>query len=104
MTTDETNKIITSFSRALILVQRLRRVLCPQVFPQSDLEYPKEEIAIALTSALNYAYLNKDHQTAQMLNTVITELDSFIDDEEAYNETHKALGRREYWELLRKQN
>ena len=104
MTKEEANKIVKSFSRTLILVEELRSVFCPRFFPLSLLEYPKEKIQQALTGALNYAELYQDKDSAALIKSGLMALCSFIDDEEAYNENHKILGRKKYWELLKCQN
>jgi hypothetical protein len=104
MTNDEADKIVKSFSRTLILVEELRLVFCPKVFPQSLLEYPKEKIQQAITNALNFAEHHQDKETAALIKAGLAELVLFIDDEQAYNENHEILGKKEYWELLKQQN
>ena len=95
MTTEETNKIVKSFNQTLIDVFiNYALTYVRYTFPSRCLSIPKKT-ELALTSALNYAYLNNDQKTARLLKTVMLELNLFIDDDEAYRENNKVLGRKE---------
>lgn len=104
MTNQEAETIVKSFSRTLIFIEELRTVLCPRFLPESLLEYPKDTIQQALQNALNYAELHQDRETIALIKAGMFELTAFIDDEEAYFENHKILGKKAYWELINQQN
>ena len=104
MTTEEIDTIIKSFSNTLLEANHIASFLCAQWYPQSLLAYPKVTIHQALERALVSSNLQGDTETAELLNASLGYLENFIDDEDAYHRNHKIMGRKSYWEALRRWN